>query len=542
MEGKEYLVYGILLVLVIAVIGMITGAIPVGSAGVRPASKGGEIEVVDLSGSESGNDSGSPGSNVLSGEELRKLGIDRAIKVGGGECGATYLFVDCCCEEEKKPGRPKEETCNECIEQGQRCGYVYSGGEGTNGPMPLTHLQVSSSGVGNLTYLGDCCEGLACINGICQPEDNKCVEEGRFCGYGPTQPTGVLTHLQVSRPQPTYYGECCEGLECINGVCGRSPPPEEECLDEGQTCKIDSQCCEGLVCTENHVCGTPTENYCRDSDNGRNYDVKGTTTEYYNGELTTREDYCTQGSTGYTTAYQQPTLVEYYCTDNGRLAYTNHICDYWCEDGHCVTPTCEETDDGKDYETKGSVSGYMYGDYGTWTDECTSTDELREYYCDGYNVRETLVVCPNGCRDGACQEQTCSETDDGKDYYTKGTTTGSLNGDYGDYTDECYNNREVEEYYCDGNEVKSTIHICDYGCEDGACVEQGGSSQTCDETDDGRDIYTKGTTRGELNGDQGAYTDYCYDGYTLVEYYCDAGEVISEHIQCPTYCDSGECR
>ncbi len=72
---------------------------------------------------------------------------------------------------------------------------------------------------------------------------------------------------------------------------------------------------------------------------------------------------------------------------------------------------------------------------------------------------------------------TCTETDNGIDYYTQGYTTGILGGtssDYVSYYDTCLVGRTtyyVKEYYCSNNQVYSTTYACE-NCQNGACVEE----------------------------------------------------------------------
>ncbi len=53
-------------------------------------------------------------------------------------------------------------------------------------------------------------------------------------------------------------GECCSGLACMNGTCSAYgvPPTLQLCLAGGQTCMNTSECCGGLACT-NGKCVLP---------------------------------------------------------------------------------------------------------------------------------------------------------------------------------------------------------------------------------------------------------------------------------------------
>lgn len=137
---------------------------------------------------------------------------------------------------------------------------------------------------------------------------------------------------------------------------------------------------------------------CTDSDNGKNYYVKGITenaTDYF-------IDFCLyQGGA-------QMVLFEGYC-DNGKVMETSFTCPYGCSEGKCngeegITYTCTDTDDGKNYYEKGKVvAGNFYRE-----DFCSSYEEneLFEWYCGENNKFEFEVYeCPYGCKDGACLKE-----------------------------------------------------------------------------------------------------------------------------------------
>jgi hypothetical protein len=281
---------------------------------------------------------------------------------------------------------------------------------------------------------------------------------------------------------------------------------------------------------------------CTDTDGGRNYYEYGTTYTSTEKEV----DVC-----------EKTILTEYYCEGN-EIKKETFKCEYGCENGACTRQGCTETDKGDDPYTYGIV---YYGD-NKYEDYCTETtgytaaqvpSKLVEYYCDGNTVKNKTYTCEGTCSKGQCVKQTCTETDKGRDYETKGQTTGYLDGIYGLYIDYCtettgYTAAQVPsklvEYYCDGNVVKKETVECQQGyqCSDGRCTKQ----ETCTETDDGDDITHVGTTTGYLDGKYGSYTDYCTQdqyGYPmLVEYYCDGNVVKSrtEQQNCAV-CEAGEC-
>ena len=75
----------------------------------------------------------------------------------------------------------------------------------------------------------------------------------------------------------------------------------------------------------------------------------------------------------------------------------------------------------------------------------------------------------------------CTETDNGRDYYMKGSTIGYLDNKLIALSDYCISRYRLMEYYCVGNQVKNILNLntlygdfefgvyCDNGCRDGAC-------------------------------------------------------------------------
>lgn len=304
---------------------------------------------------------------------------------------------------------------------------------------------------------------------------------------------------------------------------------------------------------------------CTDSDNGNDYYVRGNVT------------YCTGGMNpscgiSYDSCQKTGLLREYYC-EGSSVEHIDYNCSNGCKDGTCLVectgivmiwpserrevynysedtcpgyrcvsgneigPTCynfqncseecngdcvyiplakkqcktncTDTDDGKDYYVKGSVTyrGHKYEDWCTTNqgnggkvpscsgDEC----DLVEEYCSEKTsgVDHVLYHCPNGCKDGVCikEEKKCTDSDGGEDYYEKGQLTDE-NGEK--HTDYCWKDNPdspqgpeyqnmLREYSCTLNESSLDPNIegyggpegtgyyeisydCPNGCEDGACI------------------------------------------------------------------------
>ncbi len=122
--------------------------------------------------------------------------------------------------------------------------------------------------------------------------------------------------------------------------------------------------------------------------------------------------------------------------------------------------TCTDSDGGNNIVEVGTTQwGPIGGNYYGSTDRCDAAGEkISEYSCYYSNSLKrdysgvSYYTCLYGCENGKCilpegESATCTDSDEGRDYYTKGTveSTVTLGG-----TDKC-NGNSVEEYYCDGN-------------------------------------------------------------------------------------------
>jgi hypothetical protein len=110
----------------------------------------------------------------------------------------------------------------------------------------------------------------------------------------------------------------------------------------------------------------------------------------------------------------------------------------------------------------------------------------------------------------------------------------SFNGQI--FDDYCLNNRTVEEYYCDNNQMKVTAESCIF-CENNACVKFQSNQEGCLESDAKIDYYVKGFVY-DLNKKLGV--DTCM-GSTLREYYCDSFGYIQDTTKVCDKCEAGRC-
>lgn len=150
-----------------------------------------------------------------------------------------------------------------------------------------------------------------------------------------------------------------------------------------------------------------------------------------------------------------------------------------------VSDECrEEGDDGFDIYTKGNASiGTNYD-----ADSCVNETTLREFWCNETDgLRDwTEVRCENGCipeAQGACRRNAsdingsntrCNDSDNGINYYEKGTIT--LAGTTIPMEDQCdeTNPNLLRENYClPEGWLNQTTYLCPGGCNDGACSLSG---------------------------------------------------------------------
>jgi hypothetical protein len=183
--------------------------------------------------------------------------------------------------------------------------------------------------------------------------------------------------------------------------------------------------------------------------------------------------------------------------------------------------SCSDTDGGFNVNEKGTITA----DTNIRNDSCADGFQLREYIC---NPEEPLgfsystYYCLGGCSEGKC-------------IISQGAVC--YNYDTGQYVNESYR-------YCSQDYAKECLaggfwdsEFCPLGCLNGECA-----SSTCSDTDDGTDIYVKGTVTflGNIS------TDYCQGEFNLTEFKCykplnEPYEMRSELFICDVGCSNGVC-
>ena len=132
---------------------------------------------------------------------------------------------------------------------------------------------------------------------------------------------------------------------------------------------------------------------------------------------------------------------------------------------------CSDSDDGTNYFTKGLVIPRA-GDEQVW-DSCKNSKVLYEGTCDEQGGKVYEYECPGTCEDGAC---VCSDSDDGKDYFTKGLIISRAGDEQ--VWDSCKTDYILLEGTCDEQGGAVYEHECLNGCSEGACQKFEPSGET----------------------------------------------------------------
>ncbi|MFH2100800.1 MAG: Kazal-type serine protease inhibitor [Candidatus Micrarchaeota archaeon] len=348
---------------------------------------------------------------------------------------------------------------------------------------------------------GHVCENGACVQAELEP---ACDDSDKGTDYFAF---GVVTYDGKSYPDA-----------CKNGVL-----TEYKCSD-GQVGSVAYTCGEG--CAE----GRCTNQKCTDTEYGQTIYSSGTVNLINDSGWFTFPDKCVS----------EDMVTEYTC-DGDEMRAANISCPdaYACYGGVCYPDkACHDTD--SDHPDGRYQQGTVYYDGKDYKDYCMDETLVVEYSCSAsQKVHEAYLSCPGGyeCSRGACVELAeCEDTDGGRDYYERGTTSES--GGF-EATDQCMGDSRLLEYFCDSGELVDSVRFdcpSGYVCTSGACVE----ASPCEDSDGGTDYYEQGTT--EMEGIS-VESDYCIDN-TVVEFFCDGSRSMDQvEFACPYgyACSEGAC-
>jgi len=309
---------------------------------------------------------------------------------------------------------------------------------------------------------------------------------------------------------------------------------EDKCAMKDYECAFG---CKGGACVEGE--GT----YCVDTDDGLNYHEIGSCVSNLHGPTATHGDACGVSVNGI--AYPN-ILLEWYCNDDGACVrdetpsthgYDCEAEGKICQDGRCITPTCKDSDGGKDYFVKGQITfgarpdGTIIGTNDELYDVCARDNNalfegdenaLFEFYCDENGIIQStdgddVFNCAFGCEDGACILGELAVEDD------IDSCLDNVTNYWDQQTSKCYTgfNESIIKDLCsdpDGGEnILKESHTFGFRSESSA-----------DEPEKDLRIRTGGK-------------DSCVEG-KLREHYCTANGYISyKDIGCEKGCKYGVC-
>ncbi len=319
---------------------------------------------------------------------------------------------------------------------------------------------------------------------------------------------------------------------------------------------------------------------CTDSD-GEDYYTLGYVNYVWNGISETVYDNCIYWNI--TDPKINGYLEERVCRD-GKYDTVAYTCPNGCQDGVCICPAncvctnsatecpanqtigCYDSDGGKDYRKKGSVSGYKDGKY-TFTDICIGGSPLPngldpgigEYFCYSSTFPDWVaVMCSEGCKDGVCYGDIsvpkCTDSD-GNNIYTKGSAQTELGTGQGDccinqWGGSCVDEgTKIREGICKDGPLEigdwsytNAEYDCPNGCQDGACIKE--PQIECTDSDGGVNPYVGGF----CTDSRGTFYDSCLtqdgakseeDGAYVYEVFCLTDEMVEHCKQYNSveYCD-----
>ena len=355
-----------------------------------------------------------------------------------------------------------------------------------------------------------CYASIYCIDETpCPPcEEEECVDNGERCGYWPGEPGTLAANYQM---EGVDYGECCPPYECVDGYCR---PGQEECVDYGETCRTDEDCCEG---------------YC------------------YNGICTYDEEECVE--TGETCGYVQPASATHATTP----VYYGEC----CPPDECINNLCTPPEECQDY---GELCGYAY-------DYSDPTHVMEKYYGE--------CCPPYVCVDNNCGYEECRDYGESCGTMTYVTGSEQIEQDMGECCEpyECVDNIcTYEEQECVDYGME-----CEYGpnyafttapagaawfgycCEPYACIEglcgpsceaYGGSCKTDEECCQGLYCDNNICSECKTSGTCTPGASICCEGYRCWEFRCveeetceEEGSQCSEDSDCcgGLVCANGYC-
>ena len=187
----------------------------------------------------------------------------------------------------------------------------------------------------------------------------------------------------------------------------------------------------------------------------------------------------------------------------------------------------------------GEVHIFKNGRNETREDNCLLDGRLQEVFCcpcfrpgENYtgcwDVCATYSTCEGGsCVNGKCVGDPCVDSD-GKDFYTKGTSTGFLDDEWITIEDYCetegYQAGKTVDFTCN---TDRTLQKWWFPCEDGESCVDGACIESCDDNDN--DGYT--TCDDDCNDNNASINPGRSDDCDGVDLDCD-GQALADACLC----------
>ena len=231
--------------------------------------------------------------------------------------------------------------------------------------------------------------------------DGACTGEIQQCGNGVIE-----------------QGEQCDGKDFAGTTCQSFKGYSGGSLSCNKDCTIDTGKCIKTVYCGNGICDVGEDTTSCPQDCGTSQ-LKENVVCYFQGATSEQKCYSDVVFNGVTTNFGCSGIGKCSATITGPKDYQvvwKSSCggyEYTFIDGQdesiyfkCETipPTtpCSDSDGGINYYVKGET----LGPNGKGTDSCFDSIELYEYYCNEKGeVYPINYKCPNGCKDGACIQQ-----------------------------------------------------------------------------------------------------------------------------------------
>ena len=242
-----------------------------------------------------------------------------------------------------------------------------------------------------------CSEG-ACLKGpnTSYPDKgDKCVDSDGGRNFGVK---GTIWGLDSKDKKFMTRFDTCSSLEEII---------EAECNINGSNEIFwdTYKCPDGTKCQ--HGACINSKSTCWDTDRSNSPNIDGTTTGIHeDGTYFTHRDECV--------GTKKDGLNEHYCSLDNKPESRYYLCEFGCSNGQCKgatprNPECTDTDDGMDYENKGTIFGFYSNGYSySLADKCNTkgnVEGLYEYYCIDNKNYSQYYPCGKGCKDGACVKE-----------------------------------------------------------------------------------------------------------------------------------------